>query len=194
MLNRLSSLPRRGEGKECYIKLQYYPSLLLIYAGGICALAKNNYLNLKAILLDSKYTDPYSKEKNPIISQIYPDSVFSFKYVQNAKGRTATASYYLMEILYEYLNDYIPDKYDFEEVFALFEYILALTYMDLKEYSGSLTNNLVYLCKENNNIKSTLDKFVEQILEQDSEAEILKAGFFKNSIERFKKIVENYKY
>lgn len=203
VLNRLSSLPKeRDNGIVPLINLQYYPSLLLLYAGGISALASNKYYNLRAILLDSQYRNPLSGEKKSLISKVYTWSVFSFRYnwhknipFPNAEQRLTPASDYLNEILYKILADYLPDRQEFNETFDLFEYILALTYIDLVKDTWSPVGSFAWRYKryEEAGRKSPLDEFVERVIWRGFEAEIIKAGFFKGSVEKFKEIVEKHK-
>ena len=201
VLNRLSSLPReRNTGIVPLVNLQYYPSLLLLYAGGISALASNKYFSLRAVLLDSQYRDSFWGEKRPLISKVYTWSVFSDGWyemvpLENAERKYTPVSNYLNEILYRYLADYLPDRQEFDEVFDLFEYILALTYMDLVKETRYPVGSFAWRYKdyEEDKRKSPLDEFVGQVIQQGSEVEILKAGFFKDSVERFKEIVEKHK-
>ncbi len=201
VLNRLSSLPReRDTGIVPLIKLQYYPSLLLLYAGAISALAANKYSNLRAILLDSQYRNPLLGEKKPLISKVYTWAVFSDGWhkmvpLENAEIKYTPVSEYLNEILYEYLADYLPDRQEFNEIFDLFEYILSLTYIDLTGNIRAPYGFFAWRYKdyEEDKRKSPLDEFIGQVIQQRSEAEILKVGFFKGSVEKFKEIVEKYK-
>ena len=56
-LNRLGTLAHTN-GLDVMIKLQLYPAMLVLYAGGVSATAVGNAVNLKA-LFDAAYKDPH---------------------------------------------------------------------------------------------------------------------------------------
>ncbi|NAS89256.1 hypothetical protein C4E24_05900 [ANME-1 cluster archaeon AG-394-G21] len=197
----LTQVPRRNR-KNVVIQLQYYPALLLTYAAGISALAAKRFHNLAAILKDQKYRD--SNEKKPAIDGLNVWSVFMEpKWLPNRNALNNTPNDYLFDLLRPVLRDYLPGDTRYEETFDTFEYLLALTYLDVVNesyapegrfgwrYTGRTmwSSGLV----EDNWDRSLLAEFVRTGLEQGSEWGLLKAGFFNGSIERFKKVVESHK-
>jgi hypothetical protein len=199
-LNRISSLPlERNDGLVPLINLQYYPALLLLYIGGISALASENYHCLKAILIDSSYRDITSNERKTLISKVYTWSVFdsasnTHKWlpIENAESRYTPISDYLNQFLFQYLSVYLPDNRDFDEIFDLFEYILNVVYMDLVDEYWSPYGSYAWRYRKYRK-KAPIDRFIEEVIQQGAEAEILKVGFFESSVERFKKVVEDQK-
>ncbi len=130
----LMQVPRK-EGKNVLIDLQYYPALLLVYAAGINALASRRLHNLGAILKKPIYRDYNFNVRTSSIEKLHVLSVFTHgasKWVprQNAENEYTPANNYLCEILRPVLHDYLPDSTIFEEIFDIFEYLLALTYLD----------------------------------------------------------------
>lgn len=201
----LTQVPRH-EGSVALINLQYYPALLHTYATGISALAANRFHNLAAILKEPKYHDYRYNEKKPAIKglnvwSVFTNSTYKWAPRQDAEHEYTPANNYIFDLLRPALHDYLPDDTRYEETFNTFEYILALTYLDIVDesyspqgrfgwcYTGRTMSGLV----EDDWGRSPLAEFVHTGVEQGSEWELLKAGFFNGSIERFKEVVEIHK-
>ena len=201
----LTQVPRH-EGNVALINLQYYSALLLTYAAGISALAAKRFHNLAAILKEPKYRDYRYNEKKPAIEGLNVWSVFTnsaYKWVprQDAEHEYTPANNYIFDLLRPALHDYLPDDTRYEETFNTFEYLLALTYLDIVDesyspqgrfgwrYTGRTMSGLV----EDDWNRSPLADFVRTGTAQGSKWELLKAGFFNGSIERFKEVVEIHK-
>ena len=199
----LTQVPRR-DGKVVLIKLQYYPALLLAYAAGISALAARRFHNLAAILKEPKYRESPHDEKKPAIERLNVEPVFiEPKWVPRQNAVNNTPNDYLSGLLRPILHDYLPEDAGYEETFDTFEYLLALTYLDIVSesyapngrfgwrYTGRIAraSGLVEEIWD----RSPLAEFVRTGVEQGPEWGLLKAGFFNGSIERFKEIVEIHK-
>lgn len=65
-LNRLGTVPH-SNGNQVMLDLQLYPAMLVLYAGGISAMAARNLYSLKS-LLSSRYQLPHRGEA-PLITQ-----------------------------------------------------------------------------------------------------------------------------
>ena len=191
-------------GKVVLIELQYYPALLLTYAAGISALAAKRFHNLAAILREPKYRDYRYNGIKPAIDGLNVGSVFTeYQWMPHQNAVNNTPNDYLFDLLRPLLRDYLPDDTRYEETFDTFEYLLALTYLDIVSesyapegrfvwrYTGSIarSSGLVEEIWD----RSPLAEFVRTGLEQGSEWGLLKAGFFTGSIERFKEVVEIHK-
>jgi len=201
-IERFTQVPRRNR-KNVVIQLQYYPALLLTYAAGISALAAKRFHNLAAILKDPKYRDFYN-EKKPAIDGLNVWSVFMEpKWVQNRNALDNTPNDYVSGLLRPILRDYLPDDTRYEETFDTFEYLLALTYLDIVDNSYAPEGRFVWrytgrIARSSGLVEeiwdsSPLAEFVRKGLEQGSEWGLLKAGFFNGSTERFKEVVEIHK-
>jgi hypothetical protein len=172
--------------------LQYYPALLLTYAAGISAIAAKHFHNLAAILKEPKNRD--YNEKKPAIERLNFESVFMEpKWVPRQNAVNNTPRDYLSGLLRPILGDYLPEDAGYEETFDTFEYLLALTYLDIVSESYAPKVRFGWRYTGDNWNHSPLAEFVRTGLEQGSEWGLLKAGFFNGSIERFKKVVEIHK-
>ena len=199
----LTQVPRH-DGSVALINLQYYPALLHTYAAGISALAANRFHNLAAILKESKYRDYHYNEKKPAIEMLNVMSVVTeYKWVPRQNAVNNTPNDYLFDLLRPALHDYLPDDTRYDETFNTFEYILALTYLDIVDESYSPQGRFGWRYTgrtmrssglvEDNWGRSPLAEFVRIGVEQGSDWGLLRAGFFNGSIERFKEVVEIHK-
>jgi len=199
-IERLTQVPRQDG--TILVKLQYYPALLLTYAAGIIAIAAKRFYNLAAILKEPKYRDFYD-ERKPAIAELNIESVFTKpEWLPNRNALNNTPNDHLSELLRPALDDYLPDGTIYEETFNIFEYLLALTYLDIVDESHSPSGRferrgtgytgtaMRFGVLEDNWGRSPLAEFV---VAQGSGGELLKAGFFNGSIERFDKIVGIHK-
>lgn len=111
-------------------KIRSFPALKLLYAGGLAALASENYKKLAQILIKPTVTE-LNGVQSPIIVNVNADSVMSVedgKSLPNMKNRLTPISDYLFENNKELLREYIPNNSDYEKIFDRFEYILGLVY------------------------------------------------------------------
>ncbi len=201
----LTQVPQQY-GKVVQIELQYYPALLLAYATGISALAARRFHNLAAILKEPKYRDYRYNGIKPAIEMLNVQSVFTdYNWVsrQNAEHEYTLFNNYLYDLLRPILHNYLPEDVGYEETFDTFEYLLALTYLDIVSESYAPNGRFVwrYTARsmrifdfdEKTWNRSPLAEFVRTGVVQGSEWGLLKAGFFNGSIERFNEVVEIHK-
>ena len=194
------------EGTVALINLQYYPALLLTYAAGISAIAAKRFHNLAAILKEPKYRDYRYNEKKPAIEglnvwSVFTDSKYKWVPCQDAEHEYTPANNYIFDLLRPALHDYLPDDTIYEETFNTFEYLLALTYLNIVDESYSpqgrfgwrYTGRTMSGLFEDTWGRSPLAEFVCTGIAQGSEWELLKAGFFNGSIERFEEIAGIHK-
>lgn len=140
-IERLVQFPR-GRRSSSLVDLQFYPALLITYAAGIGALAAKHFRHLAAILRTPQYYDQLYRERRPAINELHVSSVFSggadnWVPYEDAEGILTPGNNYLFDLLRPMLHDYLPDDIEFEEKFDTFEYLLALTYMDLMRETGA---------------------------------------------------------
>ena len=200
-IERLTQVPRR-DGKVVLVKLQYYPALLLTYAAGISAIAAKRFYNLAAILKEPKYRDFYD-ERKLAIAELNVESVFMKpEWLPNRNYLNNTRSDYLFELLHPALYDYLPGDKRYEEIFDSFEYLLALTCLDIVNEEHLLRGKFCRYAEPRGPSGPFSDDgwnrvpFSELVCPggaQGSEWELLKVGFFNGSIERFEEIVKIHK-
>lgn len=180
-------------GVDAYINQKKYPSLLLMYAAGISALANNRYDLVKTLLVDTMAT--YQNQPRPLINRILTFTVINKDLAALLPGRTAQNytpfSDYLNTLLHPYFSPYILDKNSFDILFDKFEYLISLIYADIVDQSarfwvpfGSFTWRTQRYFSENA-ISIIYDK---ELIKLKSDHPILKVGLFNNSLERLLEI------
>jgi hypothetical protein len=194
----------RGDGKVGWLNLQYYPALLVAYSAGIGSTAAKRFLNLAAVLRDTKCYD--NELKIPAIGKLHAFEVFrdADKWVpyEGAEKRRLPANDYLFQLLRPVFKDFIPDDKCYEESFDTFEYMLALTYLDLiskgkTEWSplGRFAWRYEYFIREIGEMtwrRSPPGEFIDSELKRGATSDLLKAGFFGGSAEECKAIVQRH--
>lgn len=184
----------RHDGLSALLDLQLYPALLITYGTGLSALAANRFRNLAAILKDPKYYDRYSGKDKPTICDVNVPSVFehSEKWVprSEAEREYTPANNYLFDLLRPVLREYLPGDRKYEETFDIFEYLLALTYSDIVDTRWAPVGRFGWRVKRPGYEATGLSGFVDNGLKLGDAWDLLRAGFFNGSIERFKEIAK----
>ena len=184
--------PQNRSGYTVY--LQHYPALLLAYATGICALVKENYSHLAAILLKPEYRDFH--ERIPVINTLDAPSVLeeSFGYVPYPNAGTP-ANNHIFDVLREPLRSYLPEDEKYEEFFDVFEYLLGLVYADSERDTDNIwgpIGRFGWRYRGRHLGSSPIQQFIHEGIKRGENWELLKAGFFDGSVERFKVCYEKY--
>lgn len=191
-LERVATQPRHS-GLVAMISLQRYPAMLLIYSAGISALVDERFQNLAALLLRPRFHDETRREDRPLVTVVHPWSVFSnntYKWIpyKDAERRYTPVSDYLFQLLKPVLHDYLPNERQYEDVFDLFEYLLALTYVDAEGISWSPIGRFGWLYKSRWD-ESPMYKFIN-VIKKTSRHPFLAAGFFGGSLTRLVEIAD----
>jgi len=142
-IERLGNQPETG-GVTVLINLRRYPSVLVLYAGGIAAVASGNLRVLRTLLLGPRLrNDRADGVRRPAVQELYPQAVLDSREgsaVLTPSQETHTPlNNHLFEVLREPLRDAIPGDEEYSEFFDLFEYLLALVYVDSLVADGAST-------------------------------------------------------
>lgn len=183
-------------GLTAYIAARAYPALLLLYSGGIAAVAAAQFENLRDLML-FPVTDPY-RDPEARVSFIMPltkrildlERLEVFRQLPGFERRHAAKSDYLYSILQPLVGDVLVLGSDYDRAFDRFELLYTLEYC-------------------NQTVRSDSDRFWgpigrfgwkrtavrDLIMEADQEKEgwgPIKAGLFDASFERFKFIIDGF--
>jgi hypothetical protein len=126
---------RWREGSPALVNVQRYPALILTYCAGLAGLAGGRFNNLAAVIQRPTYSDE-SDRKMPAADAMNVWNVFEMdagKLVprENARNEYTPANNHLFDLLRPTLKEYIPSDMDYEDAFDVFEYLLALNYLEL---------------------------------------------------------------
>jgi len=132
-LERIANPAEGGGGLLYLLKLRRYPALLLLYAGGLAAVASANYETLAALLTQPKAKDDRGQEE-ALCSDVYPMAVIATdagRLLPGLDRKYTPISDHLFEKLRVHLREYIPRDEEFQTVFDRFEYLLGLVHADI---------------------------------------------------------------
>lgn len=179
--------------------LSLYPALLLMYGGGIAAIAAQNYHNL-AVLLNTKVKVINEPERQPAALALSVYRVFeassTARWLPDVRTEDFAGHERLNKILREPAAEVLPQDDDYQKCFDRFEYLLALTYADLdakRRVSDHFYAPQALFASEarrRRRERGTPDEVNEEAKEMRDAWPPLKAGLFDSSYERFKKVMD----
>lgn len=126
-------------GSSGWTGLRWYPALLLLYSGGIAAVAGQKYKNLRDLLGEAVQHSHRSDERTPLAIAIV-EGLSNLRDVFNRipgleKRRTARSDH-LFGVLQENLKGLMLNEADYEHHFDRFEVFLALEHAHLSSRVG----------------------------------------------------------
>jgi hypothetical protein len=204
-ITRIAGLSTPMGGSGALLNLRRYPACMLLYAGGIAAVAAQNYVTLRIILREARTpasTSFYHLEKE-LIFQVTPVQVLD-KDALNARlgqPRLTPASDQLHELLRPHLKSLIPGDNEFDDIFDRFEYFFALVYLDIASskqgaetiWASAPVGRFGWRGRDYGRSGSHVSEALE--IENDAEKEAwgpIRSGLFASST-RFKEVNESYR-
>lgn len=184
------------------VELNYYPSLLLIYATGIISVHKDKYETLYRFLNESSFPDKTQNEKLISIFEpslvLYDGKILIDNNNDDLQFFTPQSNYlcnWLEPIFKELL---LIEKDDFIKLFDTFEYLLNLIKYEYNhdKFAGCFwlryRDEIERKKRGWSYIETPIDKFKEKVILYKNESSILKDGFFKKSFDNFMKTIESF--
>ncbi len=182
-----------------WLRLRWYPIMLLTYASGISAISSNNYSFLSEILL-GKVRAPESSTKYSELAIRIGDTSSSlhdnFKTLPGHEKNYAPRSEYLFKFFQPFFDDLLFLGSDYEYMFDKFEVYLALVCADLNwhnyDHFWGPPGRFAWKTRG----MSANNPFSDIVLEAESfknDWEPLKYNLFQGSYERFTKTADEYK-
>jgi len=199
-INRLAEISTQA-GLIALISLQRYPALLASYSCGIAALAAERWENLSAVL--SKTHVREDNKNFPAIKYLNVWEVFShdaYKWVPrpNAEREYTPASEYICGLLRETLKPYVPSDTVYQALFDIYEYLLALVYLDsCPRTSGSNWGPVGcfawrYKYAAEDGLSTPIDEFFSKGAALEKDWGLLTSGLFGGSLERLASAREKF--
>jgi hypothetical protein len=178
---------------------QLYPVLLLSSSIGLISLESSNY-GVLATILSSNH-----KNKN-LLEELYRYPILEFQ----GEKQTIQQEDHIETIIKDYVGEYLLDNGTYYEVFDIFEYLVAMMYIDCKYKNISNEEMLQRIEKLSQGdqlsvVENRLAKkyygplhynpqfiydFINDRLKEGEEWSLLKSGFFNSSSERMKACLE----
>lgn len=137
-LQVLANLPADPGHWLVWRKLQRYPALLLLYAGGIASVCAGKYETFAALVLRTTLFDPTKKIEEPAALALARSRVLHPDQAMDLPGEVCftPVSCHIEAFLEEPCRQILPDGRSYRRHFDRFEYMLALVYQDLLEKQG----------------------------------------------------------
>jgi hypothetical protein len=196
-LQRLANPPLPGGGsyREMWQRLSYYPSLLLLYAGGISAVAAKKYETLAAIAWQPMIRNRLRGRPGPIAASVNTGNFLSGTDAQNFNpGQTlkTPTSEHLFSVLRERFSDLLPDDSEYQRAFDEFEYLICLEFIHRSTRDGNSFSSWPpigsFVWRHALEPNRLIDDLSKQSEGMGNDWPPLKAGLFDGSIESFKAV------
>ncbi len=190
---------RPVSGRTGWIGLRWYPALLLLYFGGIAAVAAGKYDNLRMLLQANIPSPERSYEGVTLIRKIsnaLDDIGDAFKKIPGHESQYTPRSEYLLQLLQPTMDGLLFLGIEYESQFDRFEVLLALEHAEqyAREQYGRVwgpVGRFGWKLKGRDASNPLHQVITEAEAQRDSWPPIT-AGLFKGSAERFKEIASEY--
>lgn len=197
---RLGDMEETNGGVIILLGLRWYPILLLMYTGGIAALAAQDYANFATMLMTkvgTRFTGDATREIIlPTVDEMIRASSDGFKMLPGYERNYVPHSEYLFKLLQPLLEDLLFLGKSYEPLYDRFEIFLALVYADLKYKDGShVWGPLGRFGWKYSGMRGETNPFIQLTNEAayyQNNWLPLKAGLFRGSYERFKLVSTAY--
>jgi len=201
LISRVTDNKKANSGKVVWLGLQQYPSVLMLYSGGIAAISANNYDNLHMLFYTDIVSD-YSGERGKKTIEIVVKALLEiqrsdiFKTLPGYERFYVPKNEYLFKALQPSLDDLLFFGNSYEALFDKLEIFVALVYADLKfDDRGEVwgpPGRFAYKHRERSSLESPFVEIMNEANSQGTSWAPFKAGFFSGSLERFNKISSEY--
>jgi len=171
-------------GEQRFIHLRRYPALLLLYSGGIAAVAGGNYGTLLSLLTKPKIYDPNGSWT--VTDALHPEQILdteTFSWMLGGQRRYFTPmSDHLFEVLRLPLKAYLHNDQQYHLGFDRFEYMRALLEFDRQEHNPAIGRFSWQRRPMGPDIRQEIDAEVKN---EGPNWAPFRAGWFGGQIDRF---------
>jgi hypothetical protein len=185
-----------ASGLTLYLNVRYYPALLLLYAGGIAAVANQQYGNLFDLMLTPVRIQHSGTDIKPTLIRAVTDAMLelqrmeAFKHLPGLERRYAPKSDYLRDLLQPLLDDLLFLGTGYDAAFDRFELLYALEYCNQYEGDSRLGGRFWAPVGRFGWRKEVLRDLVNEAQDSGSNWAPVQAGLFNGSLDRFKVVGE----
>lgn len=184
----------RPSGTDSLLRLRRYPALLLLYAGGTACVAGSNYVNLTALLWQTRVR---SYGPNDAASfGLAPGRVvdtYDEKELAESGHHRMPFNAHIASFLRKPLDSFIHSNDQFMECFVRFEYLYAL--VSMSQANGLIAGSFAWESEQMKGLRKYPQTRVWIV--RDTEAELdqmgsdwppLKSGLFSGPVEHFRTV------
>jgi hypothetical protein len=193
---RLSGRLGAEAGNTGWLALRWYPALLVLYAGGIAAVAAERYDNLRELMLcgvpGAGGTGTLERPFVRVVTGGFDDVAKAFNLLPDHDRQHVPKSEYLYKLLRPLLDDLLFLDSDYEAAFDRFESLYALEHAHQYEAEGRRCWGPIgrFGWKMLRGHDSPLAALASEAERQGATWPPVAAGLFAGSIERFKDVAK----
>lgn len=192
VLGRLADNIESQGGSTVLLALRWYPLQLVLYCGGIGAIAGSSYANLRTLVTASTREARTGTGTEPIVVPIvdnFSEYERGFRLLPGRERNVVPASEHLFEFLQPVLEDTLFLGRDYETIFDRFEVFLALIYADVSDTGFSPLGRFSW--KHRSRIAhSPLAEILAEAKDAGGDWPPLQAGLFRGNRERFEAVAQ----
>jgi len=199
---RLVDISPPASGNTLLLNLRRYPACMLLYGGGIAAIAAKKHETLRILLKDSRTTidKPVDGKDDLLIRKLVLSTALDGDALNQCSGgqRLKTPS---SDRIHTYLRDvlrpFLPNDAVYDQAFDRFEYLFSLVYLDAQDRDGSVLWAPWGRFGWRNRFIGASGGHVSDVLMEESRREKdawgpIKAGLFE-STQRFSDVDEGFR-
>jgi hypothetical protein len=192
IFRRICETDKGQAGTVIWINLGWYPAHLLMYASGIAALAKSNYVSLR-VILESEIRLKYENDGKPM-PLVIPATLKierlndQFKWFPGRERNHTPRSEYLFELLRPKLNELFFLGQSYEELFDKFECFLGLVFADKAGKDWGTYGRFAWKYASPVSADNPFRDLIEEAKKAGENWGPLKAGLFGGSQKRFEEV------
>jgi hypothetical protein len=189
-------------GLTIWVYSRYYPATLLLYSGGVAAVAAQRYENLHD-LMRATVNYPYEKaDREPSLIRVVTQAMLeldragAFKALEGFERRPTPRSDYLYALLKPVFEDVLFLGSDFGEAFDRFEVLYALEHChqdDRGDGPHRFWGPIGRFALQRTQIGSPLDQVIAEANASGSAWAPLRAGLFGGSLDRFREVAASFR-
>jgi hypothetical protein len=193
-LERVANASADGNGLVVWINLRLMPALILMYSGGLGAVASGNYSSLRALLEDAMVAS--ATNERAAVHQLVPAAVMDgdvANHLEDSARRLTPLSDWLWQTLRSPLENIVPEERRYDEVFDRLEYMIGLAWVDANRSDRLWGPIGRFAWRRSNHPKANMPSIVAQEVEaQGADWPPLKAGMFGGDRQRLDDAVDKY--
>lgn len=197
-IGRMADQQDSHSGMVVWINLRLYPATLLLYSGGIAALAVSNYKKLAAMLHERVSVAGHQGETRPVLLQVGESMLElvrskAFKLLPDHERHYSPQSEYLFKLLQPNLDNLLFLGQTYEALFDRFEVLLALVHADSYKYGcWGPYGRFAWKYRSRGRESNPFTEIVEEGKSREKDWAPLRAGLFGGSFDRFSQVAAEY--
>jgi hypothetical protein len=185
LLRRVAHPPAEYIGNPTLLRLRRYPIMLLLYGGGLAAVAAENYRSLLALFTKPKVPNEFEHGTDgPLLHLLMPADVIDKDLANRVMNQRwyAPLSEHLFHVLREPMRSMLHDDHHYQRCFDRFEYMRSLLEVDT---TGKLLTVGSYAWRWRLPHQDIRQEVGAEEAEAGAEWAPYKAGWFRSQRQRF---------